>query len=314
MSAAALKRKNDLRAVAAETKAALPDVLAQLLDFDTKASSIHHAQDLAPLDPKDCPGVELPESDPETGKKGTRIRVYDQDTFDAALELQPNTTVQSTQQPKTEDTNKPQEEIQTKKPVAVLNLASELHPGGGWQNGALAQEEALCFRSSLYLSLHPSYYPIPTLSALYSPAVVIIRDAMSRGHTLLFPSTPAAELPVTSVVTMAALRRPELDSSGHYKPQDRKITKDKIRVVLRVAANQGHRRLMLGALGCGAFRNPPEDVAQCFLEVFNEDEFQGGWWEDVVFAVLDNAKGDKGGKDGVGNFGVFYRTLDGVVV
>jgi hypothetical protein len=60
--------------------------------------------------------------------------------------------------------------------------------------------------------------------------------------------------------------------------------------------------------------NPPTDVAQCFLEVLREKEFQGGWWEEVAFAVLDNAKGPNRGKDGNGNFGQFYKVLNGQVV
>ena len=76
----------------------------------------------------------------------------------------------------------------------------------------------------------------------------------------------------------------------------------------------GHTKLVLGALGCGVFANPPTDVAQCFLEVFHEPEFQGGWWDDVVFAVMDNASVGQGGRSGTGNFGQFWRVLDGRVV
>jgi hypothetical protein len=61
-------------------------------------------------------------------------------------------------------------------------------------------------------------------------------------------------------------------------------------------------------------RNPPTDVAQCFLELLQEKEFQGGWWEEVAFAVLDNTKGPNSGKDGNGNFGQFYKVLNGQVV
>jgi uncharacterized protein (TIGR02452 family) len=371
MSATAAKRRFDLRAIAAETQAVLPDILAQVPSFDTTASSAHHLQDLEPLDPSKCPGFQLPGSDAEAGRKGTRVRVYDQDTFDAALDLQPGTTVSSLNlsplttgetgaKDKAEGSNEdevkapsnsstllahpessdsstplnlptdtaqaatPTPTVPSTKPVAVLNLASEQHPGGGWLNGALAQEEALCYRSSLSLSLHQSYYPIPTLSALYSPSVLLIRDAMSRGHNLLYPDTPAQDLPVTSVITVAALRRPaittsdpksESESSMTYaNPSDRETTKSKIRLTLRLACHQGHTKLVLGALGCGAFGNPPGAVLQCFKEVFAEDEFQGGWWEDVVFAVLDNRSGEKGGKEGEGNFGVFWRGLYGLVV
>ena len=197
--------------------------------------------------------------------------------------------------------------------VVVLNLASERSPGGGWQKGALAQEECLCYRSSLYLSLTPSFYPIPALAAIYTPNVVLIRSSMATGHTLLTAAQPPASLPAVSVISAAALRKPPLsdDAQTFKNPGARALTKRKIRLVLRMAALQKHTRLVLGALGCGVFANPPADVATCFLEVFNEPEFQGGWWQDVVFAVLDNVKGPGGGQHGNGNYGHFYRVLHG---
>lgn len=318
----------DLRAICHETKDTLPLILTQLPTLKLYRSTFHHmsSAEFAPLRPENCPGFTLTAPDAEAGRKGTRIRVYDQDSFDAALELQPGTTVTSilpgasTSDPDTAMSNTDTADASSSsptptKPVAVLNLASERHPGGGWENGTLAQEEALCYRSSLYLSLHRTYYPLPLLALIYTPRVLLVRDAISRGHTLLFPATPAADLPVTSVITVAALRRPETDDQGLYaRNRDRDTMKQKIRGTLRIAVLKGHRKLVLGALGCGAFGNPPEEVAECFVEVFEEKEFQGGWWEDVVFAILDNAGGNRGGKNGVGNYGIFYRALNGVVV
>lgn len=54
-------------------------------------------------------------------------------------------------------------------------------------------------------------------------------------------------------------------------------------------------------------------MVECFLQVFGEPEFCGGWWKEVVFAVMDMEK-DEGmrGKTGDGNFGVFWRGLNGV--
>lgn len=303
-----------LRQVAAETKAVLPDILSKIANFDATASLIHDLNDVPPLDPTLCPSFTLRKDDPEAGKKGTRIRVYDRDTFDAALQLQPNTNLTSTTPPKSPRENDAPPTV-TMKPVAVLNLASERHPGGGWQNGALAQEEALCFRSSLYLSLHRSYYPLPPLSVIYSPNVLLIRNSMAEGHQLYPADIPAAKLPITSVISVAGLRHPKVTPDGKYaKRADREVTKSKIRIALRVAATHGHTKLVLGALGCGVFGNPPPEVAKCFLEVFREEEFQGGRWEDVVFAVLDNARGHNRGKDGSGNFGIFFRVLDGEIV
>jgi uncharacterized protein (TIGR02452 family) len=322
-----------LKKIADETKAILPHVLADIIEFKAALSSIHNLDDLGALDPDHCPGFE----------KGARIKVLDTDTFDAALLLNPNhkvhthigmkkktkkngETVKVVTEPEVADTvmvdavnseNTPKKPDFTgsNRPVAVLNLASERSPGGGWQNGALAQEECLCYRSSLYLSLHKSYYPLPSLSAIYTPNVVLIRDAMSRGHALLSSEQPI-DLPALSVISVAALRRPTLTDDGQkFKNAGaRAETKRKIRLTLRVAAKKGHTKLVLGALGCGVFANPPNEVAQCFLEVLREEEFQGGWWEEVAFAVLDNVRGPEGGKDGEGNFGQFYRVLHGQVV
>jgi uncharacterized protein (TIGR02452 family) len=350
----------ELRKVAQETKAVLPAVLKSLPGFGVSVSTLHDLSRLPPLDAKNCPGHVLPSSDKDAGTAGTRIRVLDKDSFDAAIELQPNYTARvhlggraaptassspdvsdneemdldnlplhqtpilqswdlsskpaSPKPPPPPPPRQPAQSSQTTKPVAVLNLASERHPGGGWQTGAMAQEEALCYRSSLYRSLRRRFYPIPSLSVIHTPSVLIIRSATAAGHKL-YP-LPAGDLPVTSVISVAALRHPYLtpDEKAFASAGQRVETKRKIRVSLRVAAMNGHTKLVLGALGCGVFANPPTDVAQCFLEVFQEQEFQGGWWEDVVFAVMDNASVGQGGKSGTGNFGQFWRVLDGQVV
>ncbi|KAH7085422.1 hypothetical protein BKA63DRAFT_400559 [Paraphoma chrysanthemicola] len=307
-----------LKLIADETKAELPDILTQIPSFDAMDSAVLDLKDLIPLNPRSCPGHDLPSNDKEAGKKGTRIKVFDMDTFDAAINIDPEYTAQihlsssrphTTISPSEEDNqdqaipdasqdNTSSTSPRQPKPVAVLNLASERSAGGGWQNGALAQEEALCYRSSLYLSLHRSYYRLPSLCAIYSPSVLIIRDAMSP------------------VISVAALRHPALtDDKKHFKNEGQRAeTKRKIRLTLRVAARNGHTKLVLGALGCGVFGNPPKEVAECFLEVLREKEFQGGWWEEIVFAILDNVKGELGGKDGIGNYGEFWRVLDGQVV
>jgi uncharacterized protein (TIGR02452 family) len=88
-----------------------------------------------------------------------------------------------------------------------------------------------------------------------------------------------------------------------------------MRLSLRIAATQGHRRFVLGALGCGAFGNPTNEVAICWKEVLTEPEFRDGWWEELVFAVLDKGSdGDNGARDRQGNFATFHRHLDGLIV
>lgn len=178
----------------------------------------------------------------------------------------------------------------------------------------IAEMELNTICSSLSFSLKLRYYPLEEDQAIYSPTVLIIRDSFEQGHNLLDLTNPD-ELPMVSVISIAALCLPPLDSSGplpkYRNPNDRKLMKEKMRIVLRTAAFNGHRRLVLGAFGCGAFQNPREEVADCWGEVFIEPEFGGGWWESICFAVLDDLNA---GKSGNGNFGVFYRKLHGTII
>jgi len=317
------RRNHGLKLVADETKAELPAILAALPGFDAAKSSSHGLEETKALDPLACPGYPLPPSDACAGQKGTRIRVYDMDTLDVALQLAPAYKVHThLRRPKPEAAassaaaSTASTDTLAPAPVLVLNLASERTPGGGWSNGALAQEECLCYRSSLSLSLHPSYYPLPSLTAIYTPSVLLLRSSLAAAHKLLTPDTTPPNLPVVSVLSLAALRKPPLtpDATRFQHDSLRAETRRKIRLVLRVAATMGHAKLVLGALGCGVFANPPAEVARCFLDVLREPEFAGGWWQEVAFAVLDNAKGGQAGADGTGNFGVFYRVLHGKVV
>lgn len=167
--------------------------------------------------------------------------------------------------------------------------------------------------------------------AIYSPLVAIFRTRSIHGHKL-YPMAkyicqihqgshpgdpPPTPLPVVSVISIAAIRDPAVTTDNppkYARKEDRELTKSKIRLALRMAAYNGHRRVVLGALGCGAFHNPNNEVAKLYKEVFNEEEFTGGWWQEITFAVLDTARPEDRGVNGQGNFGVFYRELDGLIV
>ncbi|KAI0418629.1 hypothetical protein F5X98DRAFT_106315 [Xylaria grammica] len=292
-------RRAVLSTIARETIAALPDILRQLPHLKADSSEKLGIDHVPLLNPADCPRFPL-SSDPKL--RGTRVKVMNEDTLDAAIMMGESLAESAT----------PQNGRNQR--VAVLNLASEKNPGGGWLTGALAQEEALCYRSSLALSLHKSYYPWSPTTALYTRDVVLIRSSMSSGHRLLTPQLPVAQLPVVSVISVAAIRRPALrtapETSGQNShrlrttfkyPADRQLTKQKMRLALRISAREKNELLVLGALGCGAFRNPPEEVAQCWSEVLGETEFRGGWWREIWFAVLDTKN--------EGNFNTFDRVL-----
>lgn len=274
-----------LAAVAEETIGLLPGLLKVTPDAPTKGELIK-PDTLYPAFKSNCPNL---------GK--TQVRVLNIDTLDAAIRLSSLTTstVAHSSTP----------------PVLVLNMANAKYGGGGWLKGAIAQEEAICYRSSLAFTLKKRYYPVPERAAIYSPTVVVIRESLSKGHRLLDLSHPG-RLPVVSVVSVAAIRDPSVerclgDGEIIYRNgDDRDLMRSKIRMILRIAAAKGHRKLVLGALGCGAFGNPRGEVMKLWKELLTELEFSGGWWEDVVFAVLD----DGGGKEADGNYGVFWRGLN----
>ena len=264
--------------VANETVTLLPGLLATRPDVAMEGK-LFRAQDLAPLP-----------SHLRPNHPSTTVQVVDADTIDAAL------AIQSQLPPSTQ-------------PVCVLNMANAKHAGGGFKHGALAQEEALCYRTSLIFTLKIRFYPIPEEAAIFSSKVLVIRDSMSNGHDLMDLRIPA-DLPVISVVSSAAVCQPRLtrDSQGrstYASGRDRELMTKKMRVILRTCMKNGCRRIVLGAFGCGAFANPPTEVVELWRDVLEEKEFKG-WWEAILFAVLDGKRDD--------NFTVFKMVLDGIKV
>ncbi|KAK4155796.1 hypothetical protein C8A00DRAFT_13181 [Chaetomidium leptoderma] len=291
------RQREALRAIAKETTQRSKDVLQEMSRADADAATTARKftlKHLGRLDPNFCPQYSRPAT----------IQVVNQDTLSAAIDL-------SSRSPPGNRGDNPH--------PLVVNFANRYRPGGGWLNGAVAQEEALCYRSSLALSLDPGHYPLGRDEALYTAHVVVLREEMAHGHALL--AVPTSQLPVVSAVTVAAICRPEVltftlpvrgapgDAAKTREKhvfgldRDRNLTKDKMRLTLRLAARRRHRMLVLGAMGCGVFENPPEDVAHCWLEVLREDEFAGNWWRKVCFAVFDAT--------GEGNYEIFKQILDG---
>ncbi|MEU1501641.1 TIGR02452 family protein [Streptomyces sp. NPDC005732] len=177
-------------------------------------------------------------------------------------------------------------------PVAVLNFASARNPGGGYLRGAQAQEEDLCRASALYTCLlevrefydHHRAHPNPFYSdrVIHSPAVPVFRDG--RGELLDEPYTAGfltAAAPNAGVVLRTAPERADELPGALAVRAER---------VLETAAAQGYRRLVLGAWGCGVFRNDPAQVAGAFRGLLVGGRFQG-YFDQVVFGVLDRTPG-----------------------
>lgn len=204
---------------------------------------------------------------------------------------------------------------------AVLNMANRQNPGGGAINGAGAQEETIFRRSNIFQSLYQfaSYaeqyglqrkypqYPLDRdFGGVYSPGVTVFRADEKAGYALLDDPFRVA------FVSVAAMRHPELTPDfQQIVPRLVGAAKNKIRTALRIAALHGHDAIVLGALGCGAFRNPPAHVARLFHEVIDEPEFEGRFRR-IVFAIIEDHNSTLRPHAPEGNYTPFAREFAGL--
>jgi uncharacterized protein (TIGR02452 family) len=168
----------------------------------------------------------------------------------------------------------------------VLNFASAKNAGGGFLGGSRAQEESLARSSALYASLQAGqeYYDqnrrcgtsLYTDHAILSPDVPVFRDddgtPLDRPYAASFFTMPA--------VNVGALG--PRDDPARVEP----VMAGRVEKLLALAAAEGLEELVLGAWGCGVFRNDPRVIARLFHDaLFGE----GRWaWKfgRVTFAVF----------------------------
>ena len=173
--------------------------------------------------------------------------------------------------------------------VAVHNFASASNPGGGVIRGSSAQEECLCRCSTLYFDLDvkelwDGFYnphraaadPIHNDDLIYTPDVVVFKTDTANPKLI-----PENEWYKVDVITCAA---PNLKANptNYFNPGDgnkQVVVKDnellaihekRLRRILEVAVNNGAEAVVLGAFGCGAFKNKPEVVAQAAKNVIKD--------------------------------------------
>lgn len=176
------------------------------------------------------------------------------------------------------------------KRIAVLNFANAYSPGGGVEQGAMAQEECLCRSSNLYESLiRPDilrdYYAwngkntgeMGTDRVIYSPGVTVFKTDHGYPENL-------DEWFAVDVISCAA---PYYDTHKK-KPVAQTVLAEvlynRIRNILEAALDQNADILVLGAFGCGVFHNPPKLVAETFRRLLVEEEY-GLYFEKIAFAI-----------------------------
>ncbi len=177
--------------------------------------------------------------------------------------------------------------------IAVLNFASATHAGGGVVNGSRAQEESLCRCSTLYPCLNQpnlleNYYDfhrkrhntLYTDTVIYTPDVVVIKT-----DTNVPERAPESAWFKVDIITCAAPNLNHLD--GISDEELYTIHCKRARRILTSAVIADVSVLVLGAFGCGAFRNPPAVVARAYQDVLKEFE---GYFQFVEFAIFHSGR------------------------
>lgn len=179
--------------------------------------------------------------------------------------------------------------------IGVLNFASARHPGGGFLNGAQAQEESLARSSGLYPSLNRCtlFYEYHNVQRnllysdrmIYSPQCPVFRrddgTLLEQPYRVDFLTSPA---PNAGAIQK---NQPELAAEIDH------VLTVRSGKVLSLAASHGCTLFILGAWGCGVFKNNPSRVAQSFWECLGQDKPFWHRFKYVLFTVYDSSPDQK---------------------
>ncbi|MBN2007420.1 MAG: TIGR02452 family protein [Anaerolineae bacterium] len=173
--------------------------------------------------------------------------------------------------------------------VGVLNFASARNPGGGFLTGAHAQEESLARSSGLYQSLLrcPAYYAYHRShrSGLYSDRMIY------SPRCPVFRADDGMLLDQVYCVDFITSPAPNAGAIAKNEPGNLALIEDTLREraskILALAAHHACDALVLGAWGCGVFRNDPVLVAEIFAQYLGPGGSFWGRFRRVLFSVLD---------------------------
>lgn len=178
--------------------------------------------------------------------------------------------------------------LKDKSNITILNFASAKNAGGGFLKGSTAQEESIARCSNMYLSLkkfQKDFYnknrkennPLYTDDMIFSRNISIFRNS---NHDLL------QEPIIANIITSPAVNAGVARKNGISEDIIEKTMQNRIRKIIQLAAYERTDYLVLGAYGCGVFKNDDKKVAQMFKKVL-EEEGMKYHFKTVIFAIYD---------------------------
>ena len=181
---------------------------------------------------------------------------------------------------------------------ALLNLADNRTPGGCVHAGSRTQEECIFRTTDLWrhigdyeynLNDMEKYYPLKGSDCLYSSNVSIVKNKDLKNIKHL----------TTSVITMPGINQPSL-INGKFNEKDRKFMEEKIETIFKVAIYNNHNSIVLGALGCGVWLCPKEEVIEIFnkyISIYKKE------FDYIVFAIKSDHN------DSNSNYNIFKKLI-----
>ena len=193
--------------------------------------------------------------------------------------------------------------------TCVLNFASATNPGGGVVKGSSAQEESLCRISTLYFNLNvhemwDGFYsphraagdPLHNDDIIYTPHVVVFKS--DTDHPTLLAERDWYEVDVISCAAPNLREKPSNAMNSGDGDRRVAITPDELRRlherrlarILDVASANGAEAVVLGAFGCGAFRNDPKVVSAAAAAVIPQYRMRFKVIEFAIYCRSDDTQ------------------------
>jgi hypothetical protein len=178
---------------------------------------------------------------------------------------------------------------------AVLNMANAHVPGGAYVEGAIAQEENMFRRTDCHFSINADDYDVtvdryrPEMTRLLSAHDgVVYLDTDRPRICIRGPEDRASAnlgyrwLPDEQVFPFFELRAAaqDLRDGSAFEPE---AARRRIAAQLDTLRNHGLRHAVLSAFGCGAFRNPADQIAAIYRD---EIAARAEHFDVIAFAIF----------------------------
>lgn len=156
----------------------------------------------------------------------------------------------------------------------VLNLASYKNHGGGVKFGSMAQEEEISRKTDYMKHQCDGLYPMSFDEMIFTSNIKVIKDEKYNKLKL-------SQIKEFDMLAVAAIKNPQV-INNKLLTHHRNITYNKIEGIFKFAIMHNYEVLILGALGCGAYHNPPEEI----INIYNECIIKyGNNFKKIIFSI-----------------------------